>query len=119
MNSETIKENEKRFFEYVNKKDVVAVEKWIDEFVDDDFINHNTVSNESADKEGLKEMFKTLFQLFPAITITIKEMIFEKDILCFRHIIRGIGKSDDTVGIAMVRFKQGKIVDRWVVTEAM
>jgi hypothetical protein len=39
--------------------------------------------------------------------------------LCFRHIIRGIEKSDDTMGIAMVRFKNGKAVDRWVVTEAM
>jgi hypothetical protein len=76
MNSENIKENEKRFFEYVNKKDVKAVEKWIDEFVDNDFVNHSTSFNESADKEGLKEMFRTLFQLFPNITITIKEMIF-------------------------------------------
>lgn len=115
MNSETIKENEKRFFEYVNKKDVKAVEKWIDEFVDDDFVNHSIAFNESANKEGLKEMFRTLFQLVPDIKITIKEMIFEKDILCFRHIIRGIGKTEDSMKIAMVRFKNGKAIDRWVV----
>ncbi len=119
MDSETIKENERRFFDYVNKRDEISMKKWIDEFVDDDFINYSLVLNVSADKEGLKEMFLKFFQLFPDMTITIKEMVFENDILCFRHIIRGMGTDDEIMGIAMVRFKNGKAVDRWVTTEAM
>lgn len=119
MDSETIKENDKRFFDYVNKKDTIAVEKWIDEFVGDDFTNHSPVLNVSTDKEGLKEMFQKLFQLFPDMTITIEETVFENDILCFRHTIRGAGTNDETMGIAMVKFKNGKAVDRWVTTEAM
>ncbi len=117
MDSEKIKENDKRFFDYVNKKDMVAVQRWIDEYVDDDFINHSPVLDVSADKEGFKEMFKKMLQLFPDMTITLKEMVFENDILCFRHIIRGVGTNDETMGIAMVRFKNGKAVDRWVTTE--
>ncbi len=116
MDSETIKEKDRRFFDYVNKKDIIAVKKWIDEFVDDDFINHSPLLGVSPDKEGFKEMFDKLLQLFPDMTITLKEMVFENDILFFRHIVRGVG-ANETKGIAMVRFKDGKIMDRWVTTE--
>lgn len=119
MDSEVIKANEKRFFDYVNKRDTEAMENWIDEFVAEDFVNHSPTLNVPTDREGLKEMFWKFFQLFPDMTITIEEMVFEKDILCFRHIIRGMGTSDGVMGIAMVRFKDGKIVDRWVTTEAI
>lgn len=119
MDLDIIKKNEKQFFDYINKKDTTSVEKWIDEFVADDFVNHSPALNVSADKKGLKEMFLKLFQLFPDMTITIKEMVFENNILCFRHIIRGMGSDKELMGIAMVRFKNGKAVDRWVTTEAI
>ena len=102
-----------RFFDYVNKRDAEAIKKWIDEFVAEDFVNHSPALNVSTDREGLKEMFWKLFKIFPDMTITIKEMAFENDILCFRHIIRGFGTSDEIMGIAMVRYKDGRIVDRW------
>ena len=63
-------------------------------------------------------MFWKLFKIFPDMTITIKEMAFENDILCFRHIIRGFGTSDEIMGIAMVRYKDGRIVDRWVTSDS-
>ncbi len=116
MNSETIKANEKRFFEYVNKKDTEKMEKWIDEFVADDFINHSPVFDVSADKEGLKAMFRMLFQHFPDVVITIKEMVFENDILCFRHVVHGMVENKEDMGIAMIRCKNGKMTDRWVVS---
>ena len=118
MDSEAVKKNEKRFFDYVNKRNTEAMEKWIDEFVAEDFVNHSPVLNVSTDREGLKEMFCKLFQLFPDMTITIEEMVFENEILCFRHIIRGLGTSDKIMGIAMVRFKDGRIAERWVTTDA-
>jgi len=119
MNSEAIKANDKRFFDYVNRRDTKAMQKWIDEFVDDDFTNHSPALNVTPDREGLKEMFLKLFELFPHMTITIREMVFENDILCFRHTIRGMGSNDEIMGIAMVRFINGKAVDRWAVTEAI
>lgn len=51
------------------------------------------------------------------MTITIKEMVFENDILFFRHVIHGVGNKDDIIGMAMVRFKDKKIVERWSITE--
>lgn len=117
MDAASIKENDKRFFEYLNNKDLASLLKWIDDFVDESFINHSPILGVSADKNGFKEMFKKMLELFPDITITIEEMVFENNILCFRHTIRGVGANDKTMGIAMVRFKDGKAVDRWVTTE--
>ena len=119
MNSDAVKMNEKRFFDYVNKRDTKAMGKWIDEYVAEDFTNHSPLFDVPANREGLKEMFYKLFQLFPDMTITIEEMVFENDILCFRHIIQGNKNSDAVMGMAMVRFKDGKIVDRWVTTTGL
>ena len=118
MNSEEIKANEKRFFDYLNQKDLNALEKWIDEWVAEDFINHSPTFDEPTDKEGLKEMVRRLIQLAPDITITIKEMVFENDILSFRQVIQGIDDKGDVMGMAMVRFKGNKLVERWNITEA-
>ena len=103
LDSETVKKNEKRFFDYVNKRDTVSIQKWIDEFVAEDFVNHSPVLDVPADREGLKQMFHLLFQLFPEMTISIEEMVFENDILCFRHILKGTSGSGPVMGIAMVR----------------
>lgn len=118
MDSETAKANDRRFFDYVNQRDIEAMKQWIDEFVAEDFVNHNPELGVSPGREGLKEMFLKLFEIFPDMTITIQEMVFENDILCFRLIMRGFGTSDEIMGIAMVKYKDGKIVDRWVVSNA-
>jgi predicted SnoaL-like aldol condensation-catalyzing enzyme len=117
MDSEEVKANEKRFFGYVNARDTDAMEKWIDEFVAEDFVNHSPALGEPTDKQGLKEMFRRLFELAPDITITLEEMVFENDMLCFRQAIRGVGTQDEMMGIAMVRFKNGKLAERWNITE--
>jgi hypothetical protein len=117
MDSEAIKANERRFFDYVNNKDVDAMEKWIDEHVAEDFVNHSPMFDVSTDRHGLKEMLKQLMQLFSELTITIEEMAFENNVLCFRHTTRGIGGSAPVVGLVMVKFRDGKITDRWAVTE--
>ena len=51
MHSKEIKENEKRFFDFVNQGDMKAVEKWIDEFVAEDFVNHSPLLNEPTGKD--------------------------------------------------------------------
>ncbi len=118
MDSEAIKANEKRLFGYVNERDVEAIKKWINEFVDENFTNHSPMFDVAPDKKGLKEMFQKFFQLFPDIKLTIEEMVFENDILCFRYIIQGTGAIEDIICIAMVRFKDGMIMDRWAATDA-
>ncbi len=117
MDSKTAKINEKQFFEYVNNRDTKSLEDWIDQFVAEEFVNHTPSLDVPKSREGLKEMFKKLFLLFPDIVIVIREMVFEDDILCFRHIIHGMIKNSETIGIAVVKYKNNKITDRWVTIE--
>ena len=117
MHPEEIKANEKRFFDLVNQGDMEAVKKWIDEFVAEDFVNHSPLLNESTGREGLKEMIRFLIQSAPGATISIEEMVFENSFLCLRYIVRGLSARDETMGMAMVRFENGKIVERWNVAE--
>lgn len=118
MRSEEIKANEKRFFDLVNQRDTKAIEKWINECVAEDFVNHSPAFDEPPDREGLKEMIRKLMQLVPGLTISIEEMVFENCFLCIRYIIRGLTTRDETLGMAMVRFENGKIAERWNVAEA-
>ena len=118
MHPEEIKANEKRFFDLVNQRDTKALEKWIDECVADDFVNHSPAFDEPTDREGLKEMVRKLIQFVPGLAISVEEMVLENDFLCIRYIIRGSGLKDEAMGMAMVRFENGKIAERWNVAEA-
>lgn len=118
MDPEEVKANEKRFFDYFNERDVDAIDKWIDEYVAQDFVNHSPVLNEPADRQGLKEMIRTLFQMAPDMTIAIEDMVFENNILCFRNVLRGVGPKDEMMGMVMVKFKDGKVAERWSFNEA-
>jgi len=101
MDAATVKSNERRFFEYVNLRDTESMGHWVDNFVTKDFINHNPILGVPNNRDGLKEMFSLLFNVFPEISFTIKEIIFENDILCFRHIVHGIKENEEITGIAM------------------
>lgn len=118
MNAEKVKANETRFFGYVNEKNTEALEKWIDDYVAEDFVNHSPDLDVPPDREGLKEMFRRIFQLAPGFMMTLKEMAFEEDLLFFRYLIHGVGDKDAIMGMALVRFKDKKIAERWSITEA-
>jgi predicted SnoaL-like aldol condensation-catalyzing enzyme len=117
MHPEEIKANEKRFFDLVSQGNTEAMEKWIDEYVSEDFINHSPLNDEPTDREGLKEMVRTLIQTAPGLTISIEEMVFENCFLCVRYVLRGLGTRNGMMGMAMVRFEDGKITERWNVAE--
>lgn len=117
MHSEEIKANEKHFFDLVNQRDIAVIKKWIDEFVAEDFINHSPAFNEPGDREGLKEMIQKLIQSVPGLIILVEEMVFENGFLCVRYAMRGSGLKDKAMGMAMVRFKDGKIAERWNVVD--
>ncbi len=119
MDIEKLKANERRFFDYVNQKEISAMEQWIDEYVADDFVNHSPVLDVTPDKEGLKQMFKNILQFFPDFKIIIKEMVYENEILCFRHITQGLGKNEGIMGLAMVKFKNGKLTERLTFSEPL
>ena len=118
MDSEKVKANEKRFFDYFNARNIDAIDQWIDDYVAQDFVNHSPVQNEATDRQGLKEMIRTLFRMAPDMTITIEEMVFENNMLCFRTVLRGVGPKNELMGMVMVKFKDGKAAQRWSLNEA-
>ncbi len=96
-----------------------ALEAWIDASVAETFVNHSPTFDVPTDREGLKEMFSKLLELYPDIMITIEDMAVEKDIFCFRMSIRGIVADKGLVSIAMVKLADGKFVERWALTESV
>lgn len=117
MIGDGIKNNEKQFFEYVNSRNLNAMDSWIDTFLAEDFINHNPTFDIPNDREGLKQMLRMLIEAFPEITITPTDMVYENNILCFRLVIKGMKLNKDISGLAMIKFRNGKIADRWAFTE--
>lgn len=82
--------------------------------ISEDFVNHSTHFDVPADKDGLKEIFRKFADA--DMTIELGEMVFEDDVLCFRNIVH-IGGNAVRVGIAMVKFKDDKMVERWALSE--
>ncbi len=128
MDTHAIKTNVKCFFDYVNSKDLIEISKWIDEYATEDFVNHTTPFGEAPDRDGLKESFRQLLKMFPDITFNMEEMVFENDILCFRMTVCGThsvplagipptNKRYEITGFVMLRYKNGKIVDRWALID--
>ncbi|MCU0523385.1 MAG: ester cyclase [Elainella sp. Prado103] len=114
MDATAAKENDRRLFQYFNERNMVAVDQWIDEHVSKDFVNHSTHFGGSSDKNGLKEIFRKFAEL--DMTIELGEMVFEDNVLCFRTIIH-IGGQPVSAGIAMVKFKDDKIAERWAFSD--
>ncbi len=117
MDSEEIKANEKRLFECFNRRDFEAVDSWINEHVAENFVNYTPHTGEERGREGLKMMFKNFAKSFPDMQIHIEDLVLENNTLCFRPIVSGAGKDTPVLGIAMVKFKNGKMVERWAYLE--
>jgi hypothetical protein len=114
MDSITAKENDRLLFNYLNERNMVAVDQWIDEHIAEDFVNHSTHFGVAPDKNGLKEIFKKNAEF--GVTIELGEMVFESDVLCFRFIVH-IDEKPVSIGIAMAKFKNEKIIERWAMTQ--
>ncbi len=120
MDSDTVKANEKLLFNHFNNRDMEALENWIDEFVAEDIVTNGSPMEKPVGREGLKDGFRELCKSSPDITITIEDLVFENDIICFRHIThpQGIGTDTKITGLGMAKFKDGKIAERWVFNDA-
>ena len=117
MDSEKAKKNERLLFEHVNNRNWKAVDDWIDEHIADEYINHSIAFDETPDREGIKTMFRKIVDIFPQMRLEIGEMVFEEDIMCFRYYMRQLGEINDAVGICMVKFRDEKLIHRWVYSD--
>jgi steroid delta-isomerase-like uncharacterized protein len=112
--------------EFINKNNAAVA----DELFADDFINHNPQFGVPSDREGLKQMIALLHQGFPDVHLTLEDMIAENDkvVLRFRTIgknteeflgIQPTNKSMDTCQISIIRFQDGKVKERWNITDQL
>jgi steroid delta-isomerase-like uncharacterized protein len=116
----------RRFYDGVSSGDLGV----IDELLADDLVEHETVPGIEPNKEGVKQIFAMYRSAFPDLHIEAHEMLTEGDLACARVTSTGThqgefmgmpptGKRIEVDSIDIVRFRDGKAVEHWGVTDAM
>jgi len=127
MNIDEMKANGHRLInEFINnaKMDVA------DELFSPNFVNHSPEQGVTADLGGLKQYISMMHAAFSDFSATIEDMIAENDKVVARMRVRGVHTGDfmgiaptqkkiDTTTISIVRIDNGKIVERWNVTDRL
>ena len=92
--------------------------------IDPEVVDHSPVSTEKG-SEGFKKIVRTFRASLPDIKLTIDDEIYTRDKVVHRWTVQGThtgeplfgvkpsGKPVKLTGITIVRFKDGKIVERW------
>ena len=103
----------------------------IDELVHPEFVDHGTpLPGISPDREGLKAMVGALRRAFPDLSNTVNYMIAEGDLVAQHVTTRGTmrgemagmppsGKQATWDAFHLVRFRDGKIAEHWVVVDQL
>jgi steroid delta-isomerase-like uncharacterized protein len=96
-----------------------------------DFVGHDPASGEIRAIEGAKQFAAKFRQAFPDLQPTIEDMVAEGDRVVTRFSARGThqGETEDfgpptgdrveIVGVSILRFAEGKIVEEWVYYDAL
>ena len=111
----------REFYEKVlNARDFAAME----DYVRDDFVDHNPPPGMGAGVEGVKQTFKMFTTAFPGLRFTINDMYADGDTVISRLKCTGThkgefmgiaptGKRVELSGIDIIRVVDGKAVERW------
>ena len=102
----------------------------LDELYADDFVNHDAPPGFPNDREGLKQIFTAFGNAFPDLRVSIDDLVGEGEKVVLRCTVRGTHKGQlmdmEPTGnkvefpfIGIVRFANGKGVERWGVTDTM
>ena len=124
MSAEDNKAMHRRVYEEIwNQKNPAL----IDEVISDDYIYHLPASvpvNDPRGPEGYKDIFHLFINAFPDVNLHIEDMIAEGDLVTVRSTCSGThrgdymgsaptGKQFSVMEMAIVRYKDGKIVEEW------
>jgi steroid delta-isomerase-like uncharacterized protein len=112
----------RRFFEAIDLKDVTS----LDRFVSTSYVDHNPppMPGLPSGLDGLKYSFAAFVTAFPDSTHTIEDLFADGDKVVARVVGRGThqaefmgappsGRQVAMEGIAIYRFENGKIVEKW------
>ena len=127
MNVEENKALATRIIEgFINKNNPVIA----NEIFAEDFVNHSPQFGVTPDREGMIHMIALLHQGFPDIHLTIEDMVAENDkvVLQMRSTGKNTGeflgiqptnKSMDSCQISIIRIEEGKVKERWNITDQL
>lgn len=93
-----------------------------EEFISDDFLNHDAPPNAPAGPDGLRAVIQMLRAAFPDLYIEVEEMIAEGDTVVARTTLRGTqhgpflgipptGRNVAVEQVHILRFGAGKVVE--------
>ncbi len=113
-------------FEELNKGDIDIV----DELFTEDFVDRYPVPGETPDKEGFKQFLAGLYKSFPDWRWSLEDIFSEGDKVAYRFTMQGTdrggyigmpptGKKINFAGIGILRFDNGKVVERWTLGDSM
>ena len=110
--------------EFINRNNPVVAK----ELFAEDFVNHNPMLGVAPDREGLIQMIAMTHQGFPDYHVIIEDMIAEKDKVVIRMRNRGTGEFSgipptnqtmDSCNISIIRFEDGKVKERWNISNQL
>lgn len=117
----------RRFYDEVfNSGDIAA----LDDILADDFVEHEEVPGFKPDKAGVTEFFSMMHQAFPDISVEVEAMAVDGDQLLTHAVMRGThrgefmgipatGRSVEVPLADRIRFRDGRAVEHWGVTDMM
>jgi len=88
----------------------------VDELVTIDFVDHSPHSQQAPGAAGLKWLNGMLHEICPDLRFAIDEIIGEGDTVAVRYTVSGTmddGNPLEEQAIALFRFRQGLISERW------
>ena len=101
-----------------------------EELIADDIVDHDPAPGQAPGREGIEEFVTMMRSAFPDLQTTIDEIIAEGDYVAFRYKIEGThqgefmgiaptGNRVSVTAMEMLRFADGKMVDRWGNTDQL
>lgn len=102
----------------------------IDEMLAEDFVEHEELPGMDPGRAGIKQWFAAMRKAFPDLKFDVEFTVSDGDLVAAYINMSGtqkaefmgmpsMGKSFSTKTIDIVRFKDGKAVEHWGVTDAM
>ena len=125
MSTEELKAKIRRLDDEVFNRGNMSI---IDEVVAENFVNHDPFPGEPPGREGFRQSATAMRAAFPDLHFTNEIMIAEGDIVAHRYTMHGThsgaflglpptGRQITMRGIDILRFVDGKVVDRWARTD--
>jgi steroid delta-isomerase-like uncharacterized protein len=126
MSTQQNKSMLKRIISELNKGNLNV----IDELFAEDFVDRYPAPGETPNKEGFKEYQAGIPKSFPDMHVSLEDIIGEGDKVAYRVTIQGTdtggsmgmpptGKEVNFAAIGILRFANGKVVERWTIFDSM